>query len=389
MRWNVSRGAAGLAALVVLLLPGCDEKTSVRTITLERDTPRPSQDVRLDATSADRFDMAAHGEMGGPAPGSGAMPAGGSRKPFTWDLPPGWAERPDPSGRRVGSFMVGGTPDGDGSIALLGGTGGGLEANVDRWRKQVGQPPLKPEEIEQLPKVSILGQPATLVEAEGTFTGMGDGAPRPNWKLLGAILELDVGQQQATVFVKLTGPKDLLDAEKAHFAELCESIKVAGHEEQPPEESPASPPQQPQPPEDAPPVTWSAPPDWKPLGPKPLRTVSFKVRGDTECYVSVLSNSGGGLETNLNRWRGQMGLPPLDAAGIAALAKVTVLGDSVPLFEATGTFADMAGEKHANWCMLGAIGQKGGSGVFVKMIGPQVEVEPERPRFVAFAGSLR
>jgi hypothetical protein len=380
---------AGLCLLLalVVLLSSCDTKTSTRQITITRIAARPSQSVKLDATSEDRF-----GGSPGASLGGAAAAAGAARKPFVWDLPPGWKDRPDPQQRRVGSFVVGGNDDGDCSIALLAGDAGGVAANVNRWRKQMGLGALPAETVKRLPTRSILGRPATIVAAEGSYTGMGDARPRANFKLLGAILVLETGRQTATVFVKMVGPRALVDAESAHFAALCDSIEIAGHDGTPGAKEPASastPTPVPARSTDGAPLVWDAPAGWKDLGPKPMRLVTFGIRTETECYVSVLPGAAGGVEGNLNRWRKQMGQPPLDAAGVDALPRVTVLGGRAVLTEASGNYVDMAGGKHAHYSLLGAIGTKDSSTVFLKMIGPEPEVQAERDAFLAFARSLR
>ena len=120
-----------------------------------------------------------------------------------------------------------------------------------------------------------------------------------------------------------------------------------------------------------------------------MRVVTFGAGTQTECYVSVLPGEAGGLAPNLNRWRGQLGMGPLDEAGIAALPKLKLFGQDVPIVEAAGTYGDMQGQTHQGYAMLGAIGRKGDSSVFVRMIGPEAEVKAERERFIFFAGTLK
>ena len=115
--------------------------------------------------------------------------------------------------------------------------------------------------------------------------------------------------------------------------------------------------------------------------------VDVGASGATECYVAVLGG-GGGLEANVNRWRGQLGLGPLSAEEIDALPRVPVLGSEAPLVEARGEYTDMAGESHEDHALLGTIVARGGSMLFVKMVGPRAEVEAERGRFLAFVQSL-
>src|SRR5206468_3064611 len=110
-------GCALLLALAALT--GCD-RGSAREITVTRVASRPSHEIKLDATTADRFDMGS-----GPAEG-GPHAHGPARKPLAWATPPSWSERADPGNMRLGSFAVAGNPDADCSIVLLPGSAGGV-----------------------------------------------------------------------------------------------------------------------------------------------------------------------------------------------------------------------------------------------------------------------
>lgn len=377
----ISRSATLL--LLAAALAGCDRGPTA-TITLTRTATAPCRPVKLDATNAERFDMGQHGMPQPGMGGGGGGPARERSKPLAWDLPAGWTERPDEGNMRMGSFGVAGEPDADCSIVLLPGEAGGLDANVNRWRGQLGLAALSPEELAKLPTHPLLGNPALVVDATGSYKGMGQEA-KANFKLLGLISQIDAGDQTFTLFVKLTGPAALVDAQRAAFFGLCDSLRFARRGEEPQSDKPP----EPEPPADVPQLAWDAPQDWKKQGPKPMRVVTFLVRATSECYVSALPGNAGGFAANLNRWRHQMGQAPLDDASIAALPKVKLLGQDVPLIDVTGTYADMQGETHGASHMLGAIAQKGDSTVFVKFVGPESEVGPERERFLAFVSSIR
>jgi hypothetical protein len=71
-------------------------------------------------------------------------------------------------------------------------------------------------------RVTLGQHVVTFVEAQGTFlSGPPGGAktPRPNFGLLGAIIESDAGN----VFVRATGPKGLLEQAKPDFRRMIES----------------------------------------------------------------------------------------------------------------------------------------------------------------------
>lgn len=81
-----------------------------------------------------------------PNPPAG-MAAQASKGDLTWTLPAGWTEKPS-SGMRLASFAVSGAAgEGQVSVIALAGEAGGVVANVNRWREQVGLPAKSAEEI--------------------------------------------------------------------------------------------------------------------------------------------------------------------------------------------------------------------------------------------------
>ena len=99
------------------------------------------------------------------------------------------------------------------------GNGGGTQANVDRWLSQFQEP--KDKINSKVEAVTVGKRKVTYVQAEGTYMSGMPGGPKtaqPNSMLLGAILESD----QGNVFVRLTGPADLVKASKNEFRKMIE-----------------------------------------------------------------------------------------------------------------------------------------------------------------------
>ncbi len=134
---------------------------------------------------------------------------------------------------------------------------------------------------------------------------------------------------------------------------------------------------------------WATPEGWTEAPAKPMRLVTFNIDADTECYVTILQGTGGGVEMNANRWLGQMGQEPLSPELVAALPKTPVGDAEGVLVEAAGSFQGMSGEAKAGYKMLGVIAEQAGQGIFVKMIGPEATVTAQRDQFLAFCASLR
>lgn len=145
------------------------------------------------------------------------------RELLTWTVPEGWSEStaPDPMGMRMLDLRFGPNQEGECYISLMPGPAGGLEANVNRWRTQMGQPPYTPDEIASLPKKPFFNRDASYVAFDGDFKGFGAAEAKTGYRMLGLIHSAD----QATIFVKLTGPKALVEQNTAAFDAFCQSIK--------------------------------------------------------------------------------------------------------------------------------------------------------------------
>ena len=141
---------------------------------------------------------------------------------LAWTVPPGWQEvPPDAAGMRLLNLTFGPNGEGECYISFMPGSAGGLEANVNRWRTQMGQPPYTPEELAQLSTKPFLGREATYVAFDGDFKGFGAEQAKQGYRLLGVIHSAS----QATMFVKLTGPKALVEENSAAFDAFCQSIR--------------------------------------------------------------------------------------------------------------------------------------------------------------------
>ena len=140
------------------------------------------------------------------------------------------------------------------------------------------------------------------------------------------------------------------------------------------------------------PLEWSMPTGWVELPPTDLRLANFSLQAspESECYLSVLPGSAGGVVGNINRWQKQMGQPDLTEAQIAALPKIPLLGLEATKVVIDGAFGGMSGtDPKSGYRMYGAVLQAGENSIFVKMTGPQAVLTPEETNFDAFCGSIR
>jgi hypothetical protein len=316
-----------------------------------------------------------------PAPDNSGLPQ------LKYVLPVGWQEKP-PSEMRVASFGI--SEDGknaDVSVIPLGGMAGGDPANVNRWRGQVGLPPLADGEIEKLAeKISVGEQPADLYDITG-------GAQR--------ILAVILHREDIAWFFKVTGDADLVEKQKSAFNSFLKSVEFDV-----PVATAATPMDMGQLPPSHPPIdgmdtgvqpanadaaakpVWTVPPDWNETTPSEFLVAKFIIAGaggaQAAVNISSLAGDGGGLLANVNRWRGQLGLPQISETDLPTL---TTLIDSangkIQVVDYTGT--DSKTGKPAR--LIGAIVPQNGQTWFYKLMGDEQIVAQQKDAFTKFIQS--
>ena len=132
----------------------------------------------------------------------GGAAAGGPQ----WDVPADWKEVP--GGQfLVARFTIAGDGQASVNVSSSAGDGGGLAANVNRWRKQIGLGELTGNEVAQT--VKTIG-PVTFVEMRGQEAS-----------LVGAIV-LQPGQAW---FYKLMGDAPVITAQQEAFVKFVQGVR--------------------------------------------------------------------------------------------------------------------------------------------------------------------
>ena len=150
------------------------------------------------------------------------MPPGGSgssgqAKP-NWEVPAGWKEMP------AGQFLVAKFALGDSStgsanvnISMSPGDGGGLLANVNRWRGQLGLGPVADSDLSrEVQPLDLPGGKGSLTD----FTGK-DARNGQNERLLAVV----VPHESETWFYKLMGNPQVVAQQKDAFMKFVQSAK--------------------------------------------------------------------------------------------------------------------------------------------------------------------
>ncbi len=197
-----------------LLFASCDRLDEREAITESRELSTYARKPAVDIPSSTRFYDDAKEET---------QPRPDFRSLLTWTVPEGWSESstPDPMGMRLIDLRFGPNQEGECYISLLPGPSGGLEANVNRWRTQMGLANYTADELAKLPTKPFFNRDATFVSFDGDFKSFGAETAKTGYRMLGLIHSAE----QATIFVKLTGPKALVEQNVAAFDQFCQSIK--------------------------------------------------------------------------------------------------------------------------------------------------------------------
>lgn len=142
-----------------------------------------------------------------------------------FSIPGSWKEVPPSSQMRAFQFEIPNEGGEAGELAVFyfgPSGGGGVEANLERWKQQFAK--LTDEKIE---KQTVDGLSVTETFLQGSYQQtsgpmmVAAGAPRENFGVLGGIVEAPDG----AVFLKMTGPRELLASVKPDFDSLIGSIK--------------------------------------------------------------------------------------------------------------------------------------------------------------------
>lgn len=366
---NWSLGVHGrqwaLLALVAIALSGCQKPDEITRYTVAKPPPREVKPAV--SSSVPKTDVAASDAVDGPAQLLGAIIPHGKMtwfykltgpsqaveaqmKPFArflgsikfsdkgpdWALPEGWEEEPG-SEMRFATIRIAAAegplemsviplPTGEGSFDAY------LLSNVNRWRGQFGLAPIAEDQLaEQVHKIELT-ETIWLVKFEGRMTqsAMG-GAPIAGKTSTGR-------EPRAAASGNTAAPFD------------CE-----------------------------------IPEGWTAAQAGQFQIAVYEVRdGDRQVGISV-SSAGGDLAANVNRWRQQVQLAPLDAADLKKeMHKIKVDSHDGAYVEAIGPATAKDRET-----ILGVIVEAQGKQWFFKLKGDAELAAREKPRFEKFVQSIR
>ena len=143
-----------------------------------------------------------------------------------------WAERSSASPMRVAEFRLprvpGDAEDAELVVFYFGGSGGSVEANLQRWIGQMEQPDGRSSfELASTTGFEANGLAVTVLDVPGTYVAaVSPGSPtrlsRPDFRLVAAVVETPLGPY----FFKLTGPARTVARWDHRFQEFLRSVRV-------------------------------------------------------------------------------------------------------------------------------------------------------------------
>ncbi len=344
------------AALAALTLGACDRE-EIRVYSVAKEAPIKTAE---NATST---------------PTTAANPV---RPQLAYTLPTGWEDTGSNSMSLANLRIKTDAGEASVNITPLGSMAGQEGMIVNMWREQVGQPALAEGELSKaLAAVEIGGAPGQLFEISGQREGQ-------TIRIVTAFAHRD----GASWFYKLQGPEAVVAAQKPAFVEFLKTVRIKEASTAlttVADTTPAAPaaPATPAAPTPAAPAAeaqfkWKVPEGWQTLAAGQMQVAKFAVPekdgGKAEVFVSVFPSESGGTLANVNRWRRQIGLDPVDEAGLKPLVSALPVAPGAQL-------VDLKSDTKA---MLGAIIPRAGRWWFYKLMGDAPAVNAAREAFVGF-----
>jgi hypothetical protein len=200
---------------IAIAIAGCRDSNVEKTDVKQSDvaTQSPKEGVSSQAASP-------HGTTSAPVSSAAGI---------TWTVPASWKAGGERQ-MRVASYVIGESgKEADCAVFYFGpGQGGAVDANVERWISQFGQPGgADSRKAAKIDHHTIAGLKVTTIDLSGIYlASMGGGMspksePQPGFRLLGAIVEAPEGP----VFFKITGPEQTMIQALDDFQQFVESVK--------------------------------------------------------------------------------------------------------------------------------------------------------------------
>jgi len=311
-------------------------------------------------------------------PPDSTMPASDipvSAAPVHWTTPPGW-EQLAPTSIRLGNFLIHGQGGAQAEMAVFsfpGSVGTELE-NVNRWRNELKLPPIT--------EAQVKSQPVTIDGTEGKLYDI----PGDTARTMVALLP----RGGSTWFFKMRGDKNVVAAAEPAFHDFLKSVHFSATPAEAPHETVVDNSAASAGGSEGGEPKFDVPSNWTETEPGPMLFKSYEatVAGCKPARVTISFFPGdvGGAFANINRWRGQISLPPVEEGQLASVTQsLDTSGGKATLVDFTGTEARTGRPGRLVAVML----RHGENTWFYKLTGDSASVEAEKERFMKFVQSVR
>ena len=145
--------------------------------------------------------------------------------------PPEWSARQPASAMRVAEFSLpkaaGDAEDAELVVYFFGGSGGSVDANIDRWIGQMQQPDGRPsKEVARRTERTVNGLPVTVVDVSGTYVaemrpGSTERHNKPGFRMRAAVVTTPKGPY----FIKAAGPAKTMGRWSAAMDAFVDSVR--------------------------------------------------------------------------------------------------------------------------------------------------------------------
>lgn len=279
--------------------------------------------------------------------------------PFRWIAPETWEEE-TPGQFQIALYRI--APGITAAVSKLPGDAGGMAANVDRWRKQVG-----------LQAAEKIDGEAIALEEDPSWQARWFELKGAERSILAAIIPVD-GE---TWFFKLDSPTPAIETARPGFMDLLKSVEIGSAAEA-----------------ETPGIDLQAPAKWVKHDVGEKRFASFRIPAsgpnaiDGDVSVISLPGDGGTTLANVNLWRAQLRLPPLEKDDDPALGETTRSpAGAITLIHMVSAEPLFSDDRHA--AISAAILRTGKVTWCFKIAGEAAMVAAHRPRFVEFVRTAK
>lgn len=299
-------------------------------------------------------------------------------------MPSGWQDKPL-SQFRIASFDAKGKDGQVADVSIIPMPATGREVDlVNMWRQQM-----------QLPAVTDAGadkaaQGVPIGSEEGKMFEFASEQPMAGSSQKGRMIVAMLMRGDTSFFFKMTGTDSAVTEQKSAFLNFLKSISFQAAPSVAMSTPHAAMGADPMSPAEAAPVSVSGLPDgWKEIPNPPMLLAKYVIQGSgdakAEVNISALGGTGGGLMMNINRWRGQLNLPPLSEEDFSKEARTMDL----PVGKAT--VVDLTGNDKTGKSsrLIGIIAPQTDQTWFYKLMGDPQIVEQQKDAFTKFIQTAR